>query len=259
MNTVVPLYPEGQVPFAQGTGPEDTPSLTLYPADKPNGAAMVVCPGGGYGGLAGHEGEPIAKWLNSLGVFAVVLKYRLGPKYHHPAEVTDALTAIKVVRGKGREWNVDPKRVGILGFSAGGHLTSTAATHFTSPEDRPDLAVLCYPVITLEGKAAHAGSRRNLLGDNPPPELVRDLSNHLKVTKNTPPCFLMHTADDAVVPVENALLFASALAANGVPFAMQVYEHAPHGVGLGSPKFPETMAWPEQCAGWFKQRGFIPG
>lgn len=117
--------------------------------------------------------------------------------------------------------------------------------------------MLVYPVITMEGKAAHAGSRRNLLGDNPPAELVRELSNHLKVTKNTPPCFIMHTADDAVVPVENALLFASALAANGVPFSLQVYEHAPHGVGLGSAQFPETLAWPEQCARWFKQRGFL--
>lgn len=115
MNTEVPLYPDGKVPFAQGTAPEDTPTLTLYPAEKPNGAAVVVCPGGGYGGLAGHEGEPIAKWLNTLGVFAAVLKYRLGPKYHHPAEMTDALTAIKTVRSKGREWGVGPKTCGNSG------------------------------------------------------------------------------------------------------------------------------------------------
>src|SRR5205085_9793486 len=174
-----------------------------------NGAAMVLWPGGGYGFLASHEAEPVGEWLNTLGVTAFVLKYRLAPRYKHPAMLHDAQRAIRTVRANAKSWGLDENRIGILGFSAGGHLTSTAVTHFDSGNPssddpiervscRPDLGVLVYPVVTFSGPAAHAGSRKNLLGDNPSPELIENLSNEKQVTAKTPPSFLMHTSDDAV-------------------------------------------------------------
>lgn len=246
----IPLWPAGQVPYARGTGPDDTPSLTLYPPSRRARTAFVVCPGGGYGGHAAHEGEPIARWLNRIGIAAGVLAYRLGPRYRHPAMLTDAQQAIRTMRRQGFG------RVGILGFSAGGHLASTAATHFTGDDDRPDAAVLIYPVITLEGPLAHAGSRTNLLGENPDPALVASLSNQNRVTARTPPTFLVHGSDDQPVPVENSLLFATALARQGVPFGLQVYARGPHGFGLGDKAHPETQTWPERCADWLKAIGF---
>ncbi len=274
--TPFPLYTK-KVPGARGTGPADTPTLSLYlPADgKANGAAIVVCPGGGYGGLAEHEGHPIAQWLNSLGVTAVVLKYRLGSAgYRHPIELSDAARAIRTVRTRAAEWKVDPNRIGILGFSAGGHLASTAATHFddgspSAPDpidrvsSRPDAAILVYPVITMADPYTHRGSRQNLLGDNPSKELIELLSNEKQVTSKTPPCFLVHTADDAAVPVENSLLFAMACRKVGVPVELHVFEHGPHGFGLGSNSpvlnGPNSVlsAWPGLCAAWMKARGFI--
>lgn len=265
------------VPGARGTSTADTPSLSLYlPSDgKANGAAVVVCPGGGYGGLAEHEGHPIAKWLNDLGVAAVVLKYRLGSAgYRHPIMLNDAARAIRTVRARAAEWKVDPHRIGILGFSAGGHLASTAATHFDAgapnapdPIDRvssrPDFAVLAYPVITMEDEYTHKGSRQNLLGDNPSRDLIELLSNEKQVTVKTPPCFLVHTADDAAVPVENSLLFTLACKKAGVPVELHVFEHGPHGFGLGanSPVLngPNSVlsAWPGLCAAWMRARGFI--
>ena len=268
----ISLWPEGQVPLAKGTAPEDTPSLTVYPPKgRGNGAAIVVCPGGGYGHLAPHEAEPVARWANAHGMVGLVLKYRLGNQgYKHPAMLTDAQRAIRTARHRAGEWSIDPARVAILGFSAGGHLASTAATHFDAgnpraddPIDRqssrPDAAILVYPVIDMGGRPAHAGSRANLLGPNPDPALVANLSNHTQVTRETPPTFLVHSFEDKAVPVENSLRFALALEANGVPFAMQVYEHGPHGYGMGKPEYPETMAWPDQCAAWLKSRGFLKG
>jgi acetyl esterase/lipase len=236
---------------------------------------VVVCPGGGYGGLAEHEGHPIAKWLNSLGVTAIVLKYRLGSAgYRHPVMLNDASRAIRTVRSHAGEWKIDPKRIGILGFSAGGHLASTAATHFDEgkPEasdtvervsSRPDFAVLVYPVITMEDPYTHRGSRQNLLGENPSRELIELLSNEKQVTAKTPPCFLVHTADDAAVPVENSLLFASACRKAGVPVEIHVFEHGPHGFGLGanSPVLNGTnsvlSAWPSLCAAWMRSHSLI--
>ncbi len=263
----MPLWPAGQVPGQQGTEAADVPTITLYRAEKPNGAGMVVCPGGGYAHLAPHEGEPVARWLNTLGVTAVVLKYRLGPKYHHPVELEDAQRAIRTLRARAAEWGIDPHRIGILGFSAGGHLASTAVTHFDdgSPSSadpiervscRPDLGVLLYPVITLTDPFTHTGSRHNLLGDNPSPDLVKLLSNEQQVTAQTPPCFLMHTADDEAVPVENSLMFAEALRKAGVPFELHVFEHGHHGVGLATGD-PVLGAWPRLCAGWLRTRRFI--
>jgi acetyl esterase/lipase len=260
---------EGDAPDAKGALPADIPTLTVYaPApEKSNGAAVVVCPGGGYGGLADHEGKPIAEWLNTIGVTGIVLKYRLGPKYHHPVEMGDVARAIRTVRSHATDWGIDPHRVGVLGFSAGGHLASTAATHFDAgnagapdPIDRlssrPDVAILIYPVITFTDPSTHGGSRHNLLGDNPSPDLITLLSNEKQVTAQTPPCFLVHGTDDAVVPAENSLMFALACRKAGVPVELHLYEHGPHGFGLGGGD-PVLSAWPGSCAKWLEHRGFL--
>jgi acetyl esterase/lipase len=264
--TSFPLW-SNTAPGAQGNSPEDIPTLTPYLADKSSatGTAVVVCPGGSYQMLAEHEGRPVAQWLNTIGVTAFVLKYRLGPRYHHPVELGDAQRAIRTVRSRAREWGIDPNRIGILGFSAGGHLASTAATHFDSGDanardaidrasSRPDFAILVYPVITM-GEFAHQGSKNNLLGPNPSPQLVDLLSNEKQVTRDTPPTFLVHTADDTVVPVENSLMFASALRRSGVPFELHVFEHGPHGFGL-APNDPVLARWTQLCAAWLAKHGW---
>jgi acetyl esterase/lipase len=263
-----PLWPGG-APGARGQEAADVPSLRVYrpPAERANGAAVVICPGGGYGALAEHEGHPVALWLNGLGVTAVVLKYRLGPRYHHPVPLQDAARALRTVRARAAEWRVDPARIGILGFSAGGHLASTLSTHFDAGHpgaadpvervsSRPDFAILLYPVITLSDEFTHAGSRRNLLGDSPGPELLQLLSNEKQVTARTPPTFLMHTAEDTAVPVQNSLLYALALQKAGVPLELHVYEKGRHGVGLGGTD-PVLSTWPERCAAWLRTRGIL--
>ena len=263
------LWPAG-APGVLGDGPADKPKITPYlpPAEEANGAAVVVCPGGGYQNLAAdHEGRQIAEWLNSMGVAAFVLQYRVGPRYRHPAPLSDAQRAIRLVRARAAEWRVDPARVGILGFSAGGHLASTAATHFDDgkadapdPVDRqgarPDFAVLVYPVISLVDPPAHSRSRLNLLGETPDPALVQLLSNEKQVTARTPPTFLFHTQDDAVVPVENALLFFEALQKAKVPSELHVFPHGRHGVGLAQDD-PVLSAWPRLCATWMGAQGFL--
>jgi acetyl esterase/lipase len=263
------LWPDG-APGALGSEAADKPKLTVYraPSEDANGAAVVVCPGGGYGRLASdHEGKQVAEWLNSLGVTAFVLQYRLGPRYHHPAPLQDAQRAIRLVRARAGDWGVDPTRVGILGFSAGGHLASTAATHFDDGRadaadpierqgSRPDFAVLAYPVITLEDPAAHVGSRRNLLGEPADPALVQLLSNERQVTARTPPTFLFHTADDPGVPVKNSLRFFDALLAAGVPAELHVFAHGKHGVGLAQSD-PALSSWPRLCALWMEGRGLL--
>lgn len=267
----IPLWPNG-APGAKGSAPEDVPSIQFYPApaDKANGASIVVCPGGGYGALASHEGHDIAVWLNGLGVSAVVLKYRLGRYgYRHPSMMLDVQRAIRYTRAKSAEWKIDPNRVGVMGFSAGGHLASTAATHFDAgsadaadPIDRlgsrPDVAILCYAVITMTDPYTHKGSRKNLLGETPAPELIDLMSNEKQVTDKTPPTFLFHTEDDAAVPVENSLLFAAALRKNKVPHEMHIYEHGRHGVGLAS-NDPALSSWPKMLENWLRARGFLNG
>lgn len=269
---VIELWPEG-APGAVGKEEADKPSLTVFlpPADKANGAAVVVCPGGGYGFLAvDHEGKQIAEWLNGLGVTAFMLKYRIAPRYHHPAPLQDAQRALRTVRARAKEWNVNPQRLGIWGFSAGGHLASTAGTHFDdgnadAPDAidrvscRPDFLILCYPVITLEPPHAHMGSRQNLLGKEPDPKLVESLCNHKQVTPRTPPTFLFHTnADDGVVP-ENSVLFYLALRKAKVPAELHIYEKGPHGVGLAA-KDEVLSSWPDRLAAWLKSRGVLqPG
>jgi acetyl esterase/lipase len=265
--TPIVLWPSG-APGAVGHEPTDTPTLTPYlPAkDKATGAAVVVCPGGGYQHLADHEGRPVAEWLNSLGVTAFVLKYRLGPTYHHPVQLQDAARAIRTVRARAAEFGIDPERIGILGFSAGGHLASTAGTHFDSgrPESvdviervssRPNLMILIYPVITMRAMG-HAGSKKNLLGTEPAEALIALLSNEEQVTKETPPTFLVHTMTDATVPVENSMMFAAALRKAGVPFEIHLYERGPHGFGLAE-KDPILSTWPARCADWLLLHGFV--
>lgn len=263
------LWPKS-APGAVGSEERDKPSLTVYlpPADKANGTAVVVCPGGGYGALAvGHEGKDPAEWLNRHGIAAFVLRYRLGPRYRHPAPMQDAQRAMRIVRSRAKEWNLNPKRIGIWGFSAGGHLASTIATHFDDgkpdaddPIDRascrPDFAILCYPVITLKPPVTHGGSRRNLLGDKPDEALVASLCNDEQVTEKTPPTFLFHTSEDTAVPPDNSIRFYMALRKKKVPVELHIYEKGVHGVGLAVGR-GAVAAWPEQLAGWLKTRGLL--
>ena len=267
--TTIPLWPNG-APGALGTDDSDNPTLTIFlPSEKPVGVTgVIVCPGGGYQNLANnHEGRQVANWLNSLGIAAFVLKYRLGPRYHHPIELGDAQRAIRMVRSDAAKYGVAPDRIGILGFSAGGHLASTAGTHFDAGKSsdpdpiervssRPDFLVLGYPVISFTTPYTHQGSRKNLLGDNPDPKLVENLSNELQVTPRTPPTFLFHTNEDKGVPAENSVLFYLALRKAGVPAELHIFEKGPHGVGLALAD-PALSMWPPLLANWFRVRGLL--
>jgi acetyl esterase/lipase len=267
-NAPIVLWENG-APNAIGKEPQDVPTITphLAPKEIATGAAILVLPGGGYARLSDvKEGSDVAKWLNSLGISAFVLEYRLGPRYNQPNQLLDAARALRTVRHRAKEWNVDANRIAILGFSAGGHLASTLGTKFDAGKadskdeiervsSRPDLMILLYPVITM-AEFTHAGSKKNLLGDNPTPELIRLYSNELQVTRETPPTFLMHTMTDAGVPVENSMAFAAALRKNGVPFEFHLYEQGPHGVGL-APTNPYLASWAERCADWLGVHGFI--
>ena len=266
----LPLWADG-APGALGSGDNDKPTLTPYLAapEQASGAAIVICPGGGYGGLAAHEGHDYALWLNRHGVSAFVLKYRLGSHgYRHPAMLQDAARAVRTVRARAAGWGIDPQRIGIMGSSAGGHLAATLLTHFdggladaADPIDRvssrPDLGILCYAVITM-GTFTHQGSKNNLLGTNPPPELVESLSNERQVTPQTPPCFLWHTWEDKGVPIENTLNFAGALQKAGVPFDLHIYQRGRHGIGLNDkPPFAHAHPWAADCVFWLLERGFV--
>jgi acetyl esterase/lipase len=243
----------------------DCPSIEpfLLDGDGPY-PVMIIAPGGGYARRADHEAYPVAQWLNSIGISAIVLHYRVAP-FSHPIPLVDAQRAIRKVRYHASDWKIDANRVGILGFSAGGHLVSTAGTHFDLgnklAEDhierissRPDLMVLCYPVITM-GEHTHEGSRINLLGENPSSEMINLLSNETQITEDTPPVFLWHTADDAAVDVENSLLFAAGLRRYKIPFDLHVFESGRHGLGMAEEN-PEAKAWPEICEAWLRKRGF---
>ena len=265
------LWPNG-APHARGTEEGDKPSITVcLPPSKSAKLrpAIVICPGGGYATLAmDHEGDQIAAWLNSLDVAAFILRYRhSGRGYRHPVPLEDAQRAMRLVRHRAKQWRVDPARVGILGFSAGGHLASTVGTHFDSgggeesePIDRescrPDFMILAYPVISFSGPHIHQHSRKMLLGEKPDPKLVKELSNELQVARDTPPAFIMHTAEDTGVLAENSLLFYSALRRAKVPAELHIYERGEHGVGLGK-GHPGVSAWPEACATWLRVRGIL--
>lgn len=229
---------------------------------------MLILPGGAYQELAEHEGRGYAEWFAGHGVTAYVLKYRLGSNgYRHPIALDDAARALRMIRAFAKRDGLDPARIGVIGSSAGGHLASTLATRFDSGQSsaadlveressRPDLAVLCYPVITF-GEFTHAGSRSNLLGAHPTGEEIRGLSNELQVASATPPCFLWHTVEDREVPVENSLLFANALRKAGVPFSLHIYEKGAHGLGLGLPDQP-VPPWADQLWYWLGERNFCP-
>ncbi len=270
---VLVLWPEG-APGAQGTADKDKPTLTVHLAAPSiaNGCAVVICPGGGYQHLAmSYEGHDVAEWFNTFGVAGFVLQYRLSPDYHHPSPLLDVQRAIRLVREKAADWHLDPHRIGVMGFSAGGHLASTAATHFdagkpdaSDPIDRqscrPDFAVLAYAVITMSDKFGHGGSKKNLLGPNPEKGLAESLSNETQVTAQTPPTFLFHTAEDSAVPVENSVEFFLALRKAGVPAEMHIYEKGRHGLGLGTkdPKIAFALGtWPGRLHDWMQLRGLL--
>jgi acetyl esterase/lipase len=256
----------GKAPVGDGTTAADDGEITLYKAASPNGAAMVICPGGGYGGLVmGAEGSGIANWLNQHGVTGVVLKYRL-PKGRAMVPLFDAQRAIRLTRLHSKEWGIDPKRIGIIGFSAGGHLASSAGTHFDlgeskSPDPvqqtscRPDFMILIYPVISM-GEIGHAGSRKNLLGAEASPELIEKFSNEKQVTADTPPAFLAHAVDDKVVPLANSQLFADALKTKNVP--VKLLELPSGGHGLNGYKGPSWDAWQTQSIEWLVGLKLIP-
>lgn len=266
------LWPDG-APGAKGSEDGDKPTLTVYlpEKEKATGAAVVIFPGGGYGHLAvDHEGRQIAEWLNSIGVAGFIVRYRhskSGAGYRHPAPLQDAQRAIRMVRRWSRRWNIDPGRIGIIGFSAGGHLASSAGTHFRkryseavdvidSRSCRPDFMILMYPVISFTEWYTHKGSRRNLLGDNPDPDLVENLSNEKQVTSETPPTFLVHANDDNAVPPENSIAFYLALREAKVPAEMHIYEKGSHGFGPGVGK-GACSSWMVRCADWMKGRGLL--
>ena len=266
-----PLWPHG-APGALGTNEFDIPTLTPFLPDPAiaTGASGGVCPGGGYGGLASHEGPEYALFLNKQGVTAFVLKYRLGSHgYRHPIMLNDAARAVRVVRSRWGEFKLDPRRIGIMGSSAGGHLASTLLTHFdlghadaADPIDkvssRPDLGILCYPVITMEAYG-HAGSRENLLGRFPTADLIELLSNEKQVSPGTPPTFLWHTVEDQAVPVRNSLEFAAALQRSGVSFDLHIYQQGRHGIGLQAkpPGFEGAHPWAADLVYWLKVQGFV--
>ncbi len=273
MDTPDPPDPPERLPLHDDV-PVEQAAIQLFRPDKPNGAAVVVLPGGGYGMLADHEGAPVARWLNTLGITAAVCYYRNAgtnggkdaAKNHWPTPWVDATRAVRRVRSGVDKLGVDHGRVGLLGFSAGGHLAATVSTKYDAGDpksidpiervgSRPDLAVLCYAVITMTDLNAETGSRKNLLGTPPPVDLVEKLSAEKHVTDRTPATFLFHTADDPVVHVQNALLYADALADHKVPFELHVYAHGNHGVGLAAGD-PVLRTWTARCADWLKGRGF---
>lgn len=265
----VPLWPD-KVPGAVGEEESDRPTVRIHlpPKDKSNGAAVVICPGGGYGIIAmDHEGSQVANWFNSQGVTALVLRYRLSPKYRHPIPLSDAQRAIRYARANAEKLGISPHRIGVMGFSAGGHLASTAATHFDAgqkgaadPVDRlscrPDFAILGYPVVSLSAEFAHKGSGRNLLGENFDPKLLESLSNETQVTAETPPAFMFHTSEDTGVPPENSVAFYLALRKAKVPAELHIYQQGPHGVGL-APGDPALNTWKERLFDWMRQGRFL--
>lgn len=264
------LWPQG-APGARGDQPADKPTLTVFLPDheKAAGTAVVICPGGGYDHLAtDHEGRQIAQWFNALGVAGFMLEYRhRGRGYGHPAPLQDAQRAIRTVRVRAAEWNIAPDRIGIMGFSAGGHLASTAGTHFDQGNPgsadpierigcRPDFLILCYPVIALDESYTHRGSQNNLLGADADPALVRSLSNEKQVTPQTPPTFLFHIDADNGVSPENSVQFYLALHRAGVPAEMHIYRAGPHGVGLAA-QVPGTSTWPQRLRDWMQVQGLL--
>ncbi|KAA5538912.1 alpha/beta hydrolase [Roseiconus nitratireducens] len=273
-STTLDLWP-GLPPGSTLRGEGDVPKLILTRVEsKEPTAAVVILPGGGYNGHAmDHEGYQFAQWFHSLGIPSAICTYRLrgkgndGKGYGHPAPMIDAQRAIQTLRANASEWNLDPNRIGVIGFSAGGHLCSTVSTHFAKADpvsedpvarvsSRPDFSILCYPVIAFDKPYSHGGSQRNLIGADPDPELVIDLSNERQVSEHTPPTFLFHTAADRVVPVQNSLDYFLACQEHGVPAELHVFPEGRHGVGLAK-NLSGADQWPELCANWLRRIGVV--
>jgi acetyl esterase/lipase len=266
---IIPLW-SGPAPGAQGTDDKDIPTITAYfPRTTPAGmSAMIICPGGSYVNLAmNHEGRQVANFLNSQGVIAFVLKYRLGPKYHHPIELGDVQRAIRTLRAHSADWHIAPDKIGIMGFSAGGHLAMSASTHFDAgqasaadPVDRvssrPDFAVLGYPVISMTEAWTHQGSKNALLGQNADPELAKSLSGEQVVTPETPTTFIFQTNADTTVPAENATYYFLALRKAKVPAELHVFQNGPHGVGLAMDD-PALSEWSKLLTNWLRVHAII--
>jgi acetyl esterase/lipase len=265
-HTPTPLWPD-VAPEARGTADSDNPKITVYlPKERNTGTGVLIFPGGSYAFLAmDHEGRQIAEWLNHLGVAAFVVQYRVAP-YHHPTEITDAKRAMRYVRSHAAEFKIAPERIGVWGFSAGGHLASTVGTQndggnpssldpIERVSSRPDFMVLAYPVIDPLASAAKE-SFDNLLGKDADPALVHELSNDLHVNAQTPPTFLMAAGDDQAVSPESALNFYSALLKAGVPAELHIYESGGHGFGLGSTN-PRVSSWSQRLAEWLRDRGLL--
>jgi len=262
------LWPTG-APGAQGTDDTDKPELTIFLPSGTNATktGVIVAPGGGYQHLAMEkEGFAVARWLNDQGVAAFVLRYRLGPKYHHPVELGDAQRAIRLVRSHAAEYGIAEDHLGIWGFSAGGHLAASAGTLFDAGDSgatdvvqqkssRPDFLILSYPVITMMAPSVHLGSKRNLLGESPDPELVNALSLETRVTPQTPPVFLFSTTDDKTVPIANSVMFYEALVRAGVPVEMHLFQHGAHGAGLAVGN-PQLSGWPDLLIKWMREHGY---
>jgi acetyl esterase/lipase len=276
---VIPLWPEDVPDAKPGLGPEHVddgrvsnvsePTLTVYgPAvDRPNSTAVIVCPGGGYVRLSmAREGEQYAAWLGTLGITTFVLKYRM-QEFGHPAPLRDVLRAVRLVRSQAARYHIRPDRIGVMGSSAGGHLAASAGTLYDHPlgrtgaeldkvSARPDFLVLMYPVITMDGPAAHAGSRKALLGANPSPADVKLMSVEQQVTAATPPTLLIHTQEDQTVPVENSILFYQALTRAKVPAEMYLFEHGSHGMGMRA-GLGTASEWPKRAEEWLRARGLL--
>lgn len=254
----MPLWPNG-APNDNGIPKGDSrsaimnnPSLTIYPAKKPNGKAIMMCPGGGYGWLAmDHEGHAMGDWMNGLGITYIVLQYRM-PVGNHEIPLSDAEQAIRLVREHATEWNINPHKIGIMGASAGGHLASTLATHYSSKETRPDFQILFYPVITMDESYTHGGSRVNLLGENPTKELVEKYSNELQVTPDTPKAFIFLSSDDDAVPAANGVNYYMALVRNKVSASLHAYPIGGHGWGYGD-GFIYKRQWTEELEKWLRE------
>jgi len=265
----IKLYPKGAKESNELQKPESfrdkefiidisEPRMYAYPApaDKANGTAVLICPGGGYAGVSQiKEGSEFAKWFNDMGVTAFVLYYRM-PNGHYEIPLKDAQTALAIIRKGAKKWNIDKNKIGIMGFSAGGHLASTVGTHFKTKTQRPAFMILGYPVVTMDSTYTHKGSRNNLLGRKPSAELVKKYSNELQVTKKTPPTFIVHAKDDGAVPIANSRNLLKALQDNGVPAMLQEYDLGGHGFGMRKKGIPAD-GWPDVLKAWLVEQKLI--
>jgi acetyl esterase/lipase len=285
-NTVLKLWPDGIPGSIKNESYKETPvepkdigtiyskvsepTLTVFlpPAEKATGTAVLICPGGGYGIVAfNHEGIAIAKWLNENGIAGIILKYRLPSDLimedKSIGPLQDAQEAMRVIRQNSSEWKINPEKVGVIGFSAGGHLASTLSTHYAemvySVKDtlnaRPDFSLLIYPVISFDASFTHMGSRNNLIGNTPTDDAIKHFSNELQINAKTPPAFLVHSSDDDAVPVKNSIAYYENLLKNKVPAEMHIFQKGGHGYGLAVGK-PTQSEWPELCIKWMKVNGF---